>query len=215
MERLGVLGGTFDPPHRGHLALARAAVQQLDLDRVLWTPAGQPPHKQDRALGSGSSEHSASTGDLPAEAQARLAMVQLAIAEDPRLVLCRLDLDRPGPHYTADLLALLKALHDPSTRFWFLVGEDSLRDLGKWHAPERILASCRLAVYPRSGSPVDWVILEKVGQEIWKRVDWLTGPPYECASSLIRQDIRAGRPVHDRVPESVRAYIESHQLYRA
>jgi nicotinate-nucleotide adenylyltransferase len=142
-------------------------------------------------------------------------MVELAISGQTHLSLCRLDLDRPGPHYTADLLDLLHVQYLPSTQFWFLVGEDSLRDLVKWHAPERILASCRLAVYPRAGSPVQWESLIAVIPDIRERIDWLSGPPVACASSQIRRDIRAGRPVSDRLPEAVMAYIERHKLYRA
>ncbi len=215
MERLGILGGTFDPPHWGHLALAQAAHQQLELDRVLWAPAGSPPHKQDRIQGPKASIHPQSNRDLPAPVKDRLAMVELAISDHPHLSLCRLDLDRPGPHYTADLLDLLQAQHPPSTRFWFLAGEDSLHDLAKWYAPERILASCRLAVYPRLGPPVRFETLEAVIPEIRERIDWLSGPAFACRSSVIRRDIRAGLSVEDRLPRAVMAYIDRHKLYRA
>jgi nicotinate-nucleotide adenylyltransferase len=141
-------------------------------------------------------------------------MVELAISDQPQMSLCRLDLDRPGPHYTADLLDLLRALHPPSTQFWFLVGEDSLRDLAKWHAPRRILASCRLAVYPRSVPPVRWENLEGVIPDIQEQIDWLRGPAFACASSKIRRDIQAGRTVEDRLLPAVMAYIEEHGLYR-
>jgi len=206
--KIGVLGGTFDPPHRGHLALAEAAYQQLELDRVLWVPAGQPPHKHHRT-----------------PMRHRLTMTQLAIAGRPHFCLCRLDVDRPGPHYTVDLMALLQARYGRQTSFWFLVGEDSLRELASWHAPERLLRMCRVAVYPRpvpAGAthqdvpqpPVDWYALEKIVPEIQAPIDWLAGSPIGLASSLIRERVRRGRPIDDQVPAAVGDYIETHGLYR-
>ncbi len=213
MARLGVLGGTFDPPHLGHLNLAQTAYKQLALDTVLWVPAGQPPHKHHQAPTRSSDKPCPAGRDVPAAVQHRLAMTQLTIAQDPHFALCRLDLDRPGPHYTADLLALLKAQYGPFALFWFLVGEDSLRDLGKWQSPERILDICRLAVYPRPGSPIRWDLLEQLIPDIREKIDWLDGPPFELASSLIRKRIRKGQPIQ-QVPTAVCTYIETHKLYK-
>jgi len=192
VERIGVLGGSFDPPHRGHLALAGAAWQQLRLDKVLWAPAGQPPHKREQT-----------------PIHHRLAMTQLAIAGRPPFILCRLDLERPGPHYTADLLDLLRAQYGRRAAFWFLLGADSLRDLAGWHAPERILSACRLAVYPRPGVQVDWKSLEQLVPGVANRLDWLEGPAIKLSSSLIRQGLPPGK----QVPPAVRRYIQTHQLY--
>ena len=197
MAKIGVLGGTFDPPHRGHLALAEAAYRQLGLEKALWVPAGQPPHKHRRT-----------------PMRHRLTMTQLAIAGRPHFCLCRLDVDRPGPHYTVDLMALLQAQYGRQTSFWFLVGEDLLRELASWHAPERLLRMCRVAVYPRPGSPVDWGTLDRIVPGIQRRIDWLAGPPIGLASSLIRERVRRGRPIDDQVPAAVGDYIETHGLYR-
>lgn len=197
MDRLGILGGSFDPPHRGHLTLAEAAYRQLVLDQVLWVPAGLPPHKS-----------------YLTPVHHRLAMTELCIAGRPHFALSRLDTDRPGPHYTADLLPPLRAEYGPETSFWFLVGEDSLRELKHWYHPEQLVGALRLAVYPRPGRPIDWDELERIVPGIEERVDWLVGPPCEFASSVIRERFRHGRPVSDDIPAAVRRYIEGHKLYR-
>src|SRR5512136_3268113 len=113
---LGILGGTFDPPHFGHLRMAEAALTQLALERVLFAPAGVQPLKQDH----------------PATApEHRARMVELAIADEPRFALSRADLDRPGPHYTVDLLAIVQQQY-PDAALWLILGEDSLGDLPRW-----------------------------------------------------------------------------------
>ncbi len=198
MERLGVLGGTFDPPHLGHLALAEAARQQLRLEQVLWAPAGHPPHKR-----------------VHSSARHRLAMTELAITSHPRFALCRLDLDRPGHHYTADLLDLLRVQYPAPAIIHFLVGQDSLSELAKWRAPERILSAARLAVYRRPGVKVDWEALERVAPGARTRIDWLEGPPLEPASYLIRELVKQGQPIMHLVPPAVGSYIKAHRLYQA
>ncbi len=141
-------------------------------------------------------------------------MTLLAIAENHHFELSLLDMHRPGPHYTADLLSLLRQQHGMETLFWFLVGEDSLRELNSWHKPKRILDLCRLAVFSRSGPPVDWDNLEKVVPGIRSKVDWLDAPPIELASSAIRRNIRQGQPIDDYVPEAVGNYIVEQEVYR-
>ncbi len=214
MERLGILGGTFDPPHLAHLTLAQTAYEQLDLDLVLWAPAGHPPHKQQPSPVAGVHTPLPADQHLPSPAHHRLAMIRLTIANSPHFTLCRLDLDRPGPHYTADLLALLAQKHGLAASFWFLVGEDSLRDLGKWHQPERILKACRLAVYRRSGPPIDWASLEGLIPGIEAQIDWLEGPPIDLASSEIRRRVQNGLAIHHQVVAAVADYIQQHHLYR-
>jgi nicotinate-nucleotide adenylyltransferase len=215
VERLGILGGTFDPPHLAHLTLARTAYEQLDLDLVLWAPAGQPPHK--RRPSPAENAHTPIPADqyIPSPAQHRLAMTRLTIADHPHFAFCQLDLDRPGPHYTADLLALLAQEYGPETSFWFLVGEDSLRDLGKWHQPDRILSACRLAVYRRSGPPIEWDTLEGLVPGIRSQIDWLDNAPIDLSSTEIRQRVRSGLPVRHQVVAAVDDYIQQHQLYRS
>ena len=127
--RLGILGGTFDPPHFGHVHLAEAALSQLQLDKVLFAPVGLQPLKQ---------EHPATAPEH------RARMAELAIADDPRFALSRVDLDRPGPHYTVDLLTLIQQQY-PSAALWFIMGEDSLGDLLRWRDPACVTELARLA----------------------------------------------------------------------
>ncbi len=196
MGRIGVLGGTFDPPHIGHTAVALAAHRQLELDRVLWVPAGQPPHKPSQTI-----------------ARHRLRMTELAISGRPLFSICRLDLDRPGPHYTVELLDLLRTEHGPAAQLWFLIGEDSLRELLSWYAPDRILDRCRLAVFPRPGAPINWRSLEQAIPGIRDKIDRLEAPPVELASTAIREKVRLGQSIHGLVAPAVERYIEQQQLY--
>jgi nicotinate-nucleotide adenylyltransferase len=166
--RLGVLGGTFDPPHYGHLLLADTARVQLALHQVVFIPAGNPPHKPTTQ---------------PTHVAHRAALVEAALADvcEPAFVLSRIDIDRPGPHYTVDTLALI---HDkyPGAEVWFLIGADSLNDLPKWYQPNRILLMARLGVLPRPGYAPDLEVLTTLldgGDEgvprvpLRSQVDWL------------------------------------------
>jgi nicotinate-nucleotide adenylyltransferase len=208
VERLGVLGGTFDPPHYGHLLLADTARVQLRLDRVLFAPAGQPPHKPE---------------SQPSPDVHRLAMVKAALADasEPAFCLSRVDLDRPGPHYTVDALAILRRAY-PAAQVWFIVGADSLADLPRWRGPARIVALARLAVLARPGytfdlddpaatiSPGDDLVPPI---DLHQRIDWLAGPPLDVSSSALRQRARRGLPLRYLVPPSVEAYVREHGLY--
>jgi nicotinate-nucleotide adenylyltransferase len=171
-------------------------LKQLELDRVLWVPAGQPPHKSHQTA-----------------ARHRVAMTQLSIADSKQFELCRLDVDRKGPHYTADLLTLL---HDRyQARFWFIVGEDSLHDLPAWYRPERILRLARLAVYPRiNGHSMEWDAIESRCPQVRERIDWLTGQYVDISSTEIRQKLVDNRPVADYLAPAVSKYIKENQLYR-
>ncbi|MBN1318788.1 MAG: nicotinate (nicotinamide) nucleotide adenylyltransferase [Anaerolineales bacterium] len=196
MGRIGVLGGSFDPPHLGHLALAKNAYDQLNLDYVLWTPAGQPPHKY-----------------KPTAARYRVAMIKKAIANYPYFCISRYDLDRPGPHFTYDLLLLLRNDLGENNTFWFLIGQDSLRDLADWYKPANILEICRLAVYPRQGYELDWEILENAVPGIQTKIDWLQGEPIVCSSRKIRQLVKENHSITNLVPTEVLAYIRENKLY--
>ncbi len=199
MTRYGVLGGSFDPPHYGHLALAETARIQLKLERVLFVPAGQPPHKQQNQL------------SLPEE---RAAMVKAAIADNGAFLLDRTDLDRPGPHYTTELLALLQSSHPTVTEWYFLMGEDSLRDLPTWHQPESLLERARLAVMPRPDMQADWPALELRFPELTDRIVWLDVPPVNFAATDLRRRVREGLPLRYLVPPGVETYIRQEGLYR-
>jgi nicotinate-nucleotide adenylyltransferase len=208
IERLGVLGGTFDPPHYGHLLLVDTARVQLRLDRVLFAPAGQPPHKPQ---------------NQPSPVAQRLAMVEAALADaaEPAFCLSRVDLDRPGPHYTADALTILRQAY-PVAKLWFIIGADSLADLPLWYAPERIIALARLAALERPGYGFDLDDLAarlRSGNggdpalDLRQRVDWLAGPPLAVSSSALRARARRGLPLRYLVPPSVEAFAQKHGLY--
>lgn len=195
--RLGVLGGTFDPPHYGHLRLAQAALDQLELDRVLFVPAGQPPHKPDAPI---------------SPAFHREAMVSLAIAGNERFALSRADLDRPGPHYTADLLAILRRAY-PGSTLYFLMGSDSLAELLTWRDPARIVAQAKLAVLPRPGWGAELERLEAAIPGLGDQITWLEGPYIDVSASEIRRRVAEGWSIAGMVPPAVEAYILRHRLY--
>lgn len=195
--KLGLLGGTFDPPHFGHLHIARAACEQLRLDRVLFVPAGVQPLKQGQTIS-------------PPEQRAR--MVELAIAEEPCFALSRFDLDRPGPHYTVDLLALVHQQY-PEAKLWFIMGEDSLGDLLRWRDPQRLIALARFAVLQRPGYEPDWPTFDAALPDLRTRLDWLNHAEIDISARIIRQRVKDGLPIDQLVPEAVAAYIAEHHLY--
>lgn len=201
--RIGMLGGTFDPIHTGHLALARVALDQLGLDHILFVPAGQPPHKRGRPI-------------TPAED--RLAMVDLAIDDEPRFAVSRIEIDRPGPSYTADTAEALVAGRETDDRpieLTVILSAESFADLPSWHDPARLLRLARIAVAPRPGHPAPtpgWLAQRLPG--FADRVVVLEGPHLDISASDIRARVAAGRPIDQLVPPRVAAYIEAHHLYR-
>jgi nicotinate-nucleotide adenylyltransferase len=198
----GILGGTFDPVHLGHMALAREALSELDLDHLLFVPNADPPHKQ---------------GQDVTPASHRVAMVALAIEPEPGFRLSRLELERAGPSYAVETVAQLAELARSEGRPepWFVMSAETLDEFSSWRQPERILQLCRLAVAPRPGSePLDasWVRANHPGQE--DRFTFLPGPELDIASTDIRERLAAGRPIAHLVPDAVGGYIEAHGLYR-
>jgi nicotinate-nucleotide adenylyltransferase len=199
VRRLGILGGTFDPIHHGHLVAAEEASYQLALDRVLFVPAGAPPHKPARPI---------------SPASHRLRIVELAIAGKPHFAVSRVDIDRPAPSYTVDTLKLLRAEWGPEPRFFFIEGNDSLSDMVNWYQPQRLIELCELAVVRRPGSEIDLPALEKRLPGLTERVHWVQIPLLEISSTDLRARIRAGRSISYLVPREVEAYIQEHGLYR-
>ncbi|MDF3017544.1 MAG: nadD [Thermomicrobiales bacterium] len=196
-ERIGVLGGTFDPVHNGHLRIADTLRTALNLDRVLWVPAGRPPHKSDQIVSSD---------------RDRLAMLDLALAGSATDEISTIDIDRSGPSYTADTLEILAARF-PSARLFFLMGEDSLRDLPTWHDPERILRVAELAVAGRPGVETDLESLELQVPGVGKHVHVVPTKEIAISSSDIRRRVRESQPVGGLVPAIVEAYIRDNGLY--
>lgn len=197
--RVGVLGGTFDPVHNGHLHIARLLREALDLDRVVWVPAGRPPHK---------------AGQIVSSDQDRLAMLRLALEGSPSDEISTIDLERAGPSYTADTLELLAQQLQPA-RLVFLMGEDSLRDLPTWHEPERIVQAAELAVAGRPGIDADLELVARDVPSIRGRVQTVPIDEVAISSSDIRQRARAGESLSGLAPPAVAAYIRERGLYGA
>lgn len=199
LRRVGILGGTFDPIHIGHLILAEEAWFQLQLDRVYLAPAGDPPHKVGRQL---------------APVRNRLHMAELATADIDYIIVSSIDADRPGPHYTSDMVRLLQAEAGPNTEIYFLMGMDSLRDLPTWHEAAWLVEHARLVALSRHDVKLNWDALEAALPGIRSRVIILDMPELEIASHVIQQRVRNGQPIRHMVPRSVEAYIHKHNLYR-
>lgn len=196
--RIGLLGGTFDPPHWGHLWLAELARVQLKLDQVLFLPVGEPVHK---------------IGQQITAVSHRLQMVSLAIQNKPTFVLDTTDCDRPPPHSTVTLLPLLCQAH-ANAKFWLLIGGDSLQDLPTWNQPEQLIAQCRLGVLLRPGVEIDWAYLETAVPGSKTAVDTLIGPTLSISATAIRNWVRQGHEPNYLVPTAVSDYIQRNQLYR-
>ncbi len=196
-RRVGILGGTFNPPHLGHLIFAQEAHEQLGLARVILMPAGQPPHKP--------------VDEDPGAAQ-RLELCRRAVAGDARFIVSELEVIRPGPSYTADTLEALSALM-PDSEMFLLVGGDVAAGLPEWHEPQRVLSLARLAVAQRRGTPraaIDRALSGLPGAE---RTVFFRMPQIEISSTDIRRRVQQGRPLTYLVPGPVAAYIAKHRLY--
>ena len=187
----------FNPPHLGHLALAKAALGQLGLEQVLLTPVLVPPHKP--AKWDPGAEH-------------RLAMCRLAIDGDPRLGVCTLELERPGPSYTIDTLRSIHA-SNPDAELTLIVGADMARTLGSWREPREILSLARLAVAEREDSTRQEVNLALAQLDGSARVAFLDMAPLDISSSLVRRKLTAGEPIEPFVGAPVAGYIAEHELY--
>jgi nicotinate-nucleotide adenylyltransferase len=209
---LGVLGGTFNPPHLGHLALARHARDQLGLKRVLLMPAHTAPYKADRPRRERD----------PGPAQ-RLLMCQLAVdhCDDPiGLSVCALEIERGGVSFTVDTLSSLHA-RDPDAQLTLIVGADVARTLGSWREPARVLELARVGVAERPGTQRKGVLeaLAELGAGASgpgsARVSFVQMPAVEISSSLVRQRAARGEPIEELVGRAVASYIVEHRLYRS
>jgi nicotinate-nucleotide adenylyltransferase len=203
-HRVGILGGTFDPVHYGHLVIAEEVREALALDRVLFVPAAAPPHKVGLAI-------------TPAEDRA--AMVELAIAGNPAFAMSRTELDRGGLSYTADTLAeLAREAADAGVirELYFILSTEALAGLPTWHDPQRILSLCSLAVVSRPGTPIPSAPeLEECFGPAAGRIFPVTTVPLAHSASLVRARAGAGQSIRYLVPPAVEAYIHEHRLYRS
>jgi nicotinate-nucleotide adenylyltransferase len=204
VSAVGLLGGTFDPIHYGHLAIGEAVREALGLSCVMFVPAGVPPHKPDRPI---------TTADH------RLAMVELAVADNPAFGVSRIEIDRAGPSYAVDTLEALgedaRARGEPAD-FTFILSAEAFRELPTWHEPRRLLELCRMAVVPRGDQgPPDRAWLEEHFPGLEDRVVALDGPHVRLSASEIRELASLGRSIRYLVPPPVERYIQEHDLYES
>ena len=198
-ERIGIFGGTFDPPHLGHLILASEARAQLKLTRLLFVLTPTPPHKLDQIISS--------TDD-------RLAMLKLALEDEPAFELSTTEMERPGPHFTLDTLEVLADKH-PGADLILLLGGDSVHDLPTWHRPADLVAACRqIGVIRRPGDSVELSALEKQIPGITNKVRFVDAPLLEIASHEIRHRVSDGLPFRYYLLPSVYNYVLEHELYK-
>lgn len=194
--RIGILGGTFDPPHYGHLKLAEAAIEALDLDEVILLPANINPFKQQRRGTS---------------AKDRLAMLQLLQKRHPKLALSDMEITRGGVSYTVDTLGELQMVHPGD--YWFIMGADAMTQFMEWKNPQRILRLCRLAVTIRPPITKEELQLH-LPEEFRDRIDVIEMKPTEESSTTIRDRIIRGLPVQNMTTPEIVTYIRNNKLYQ-
>jgi nicotinate-nucleotide adenylyltransferase len=198
MQRIGILGGTFDPPHVGHLILAEYSAEALELDHLFFVPAADPPHKQ---------------GETKTPVYHRLAMLQCAIADNARFSLSRIDVDRPGPHYSLDMVRIVRD-EFPQSDIYFVMGGDSFRDLPTWHNPQALIALCTIVVMRRPYDHIRPDMHEAILPRLATRVILIDAPLLEISSTDIGERLRQGRSVRYLVPDTVLTYINENNLYQ-
>ncbi|MGH2441954.1 MAG: nicotinate-nucleotide adenylyltransferase [Chloroflexota bacterium] len=199
-SRIGVLGGTFDPIHLGHLAAAQDAAAALELARVLFVPNRIPPHKR---------------GQNVAPAADRVAMVELCMDGNEEFELSRVEVERNGPSFTLDTMRVLRS-RNPGAGLVFLTGSDSLAVLHTWHEPDQLVREFALAILSRRlDAPLDWPEIERRFPGLRGRTPIIDIPQLEISSEMLRQRVREGKPIRYYVPQAVEEYICMHELYLA
>jgi nicotinate-nucleotide adenylyltransferase len=196
--RIGILGGTFDPPHIGHLVIAEEARQKLGLAKVYFVPAREPPHKR---------------GEPVSPLQDRIAMLRLALKDHPFFAVSLAEAMRPGPSYTVDTMKQLLDEFPPATELYFVMGMDSLAALPTWHEPSKLIDLCTLAVLKRPGYSANMDELEKKIPGLASRVVFIPAPELEISSSDLQSRVRGGLSIAYMVPGCVAEYVAEHHLY--
>ena len=196
--RIGIFGGTFDPPHIGHLILAAETRSQLNLDRVLWVITPNPPHKTNRTI---------------SPLQVRLELVQAALASDPGFEISTIEIDRPGPHYSIDTVRLLQE-QNPGAELFYLMGGDSLHDLPTWMRPQELVRCLTgIGVMRRPADFVDLPWLERALPGVTARLHFVDAPLLEISSSDIRRRIAEGSHYRYFLPSAVYELLKAKSLY--
>jgi len=198
VTRIGVLGGTFDPIHYGHLVIAEDARVYLHLEKVLFVPARQPPHKPEKTYSA---------------FQHRVRMIELAIADNPYFALSLIEANRPGPSYTVDTMRQLQAELGPDVEFYFVMGMDSLVSILTWHKPAELLPLCRIVVAERAGYQVDLSALEAALPGLRQRLELIDTPELSISSTDLQRRVQHGLSIKYQVPPDVERYIYDHKLY--
>ncbi len=196
-QRIGVFGGTFDPPHYGHLILAQTAAEQLELDHVLWVPAGLNPLKAGKNITS---------------VEQRLRLVGAAISDNPMFSLSTVDTERPAPHYTIDTLGIIQAQY-PDAELVFLMGGDSLASFARWRAPDDIIDVASLGVMRRPNDDVPLAELTTLLPALRDRLSWIDAPLIEISATTLRQRTAQKQTIRYYVPELVQLLIADFGLY--
>lgn len=195
--KVGILGGTFDPPHIGHLAIAKAAIEALGLDEVLFVPTSRNPLKRNAKSAS---------------PKQRLAMVQALIEDQDKMAACDVEIVRGGLSYAVETMTELSVAQP--AEYWFLVGTDAAAQLEEWKQPNRLVRLCRLGVVVRT--PVDEAaLLRRIPREFHEFIDMIPMQPIDVSATDIRDRIAAGKPLMKLVPAPVLAYIKQNHLYHA
>ena len=198
-KKIGIMGGTFDPIHLGHLATAEAVREIFSLDEILFIPAARPPHKLGKNV---TAEHH------------RLQMTILATQSNKFFRVSDMELKRKGLSYTLDTMDELHKIFGNSTELFFIIGADSLADLFKWHAAKELVAKCHFIATTRQGVDVNFSAVEKFFGEVAKEhIHRVTTPGLEISSTDLREKVRLGRSIKYLVPEAVEEYILREKLY--
>ncbi|NOZ06283.1 MAG: nicotinate-nucleotide adenylyltransferase [Chloroflexi bacterium] len=200
MKRVGILGGTFDPIHIGHLFIAEEVYAALKLEKVYFVPAGEPPHKLDEHV---------------TPIRHRVAMVKAAIADNAHFALSLIDANRQGPSYSIDMVRLFRQTGQGDCKVYFIMGIDSLLDLPHWHRPEVLMRLCELVVVTRPGYRQNLEDLGRALPGLGERVQFIHSPGMDVSSSDIQRRVHNGQPIRYLVPIGVEQYIREHGLYKS
>ena len=198
-KRIGIFGGTFDPPHVGHQILAMEALEQLGLEQVLWVLTPEPPHK---------------IGKKITQIEIRKLMVKSAIDDDPGFTFSSVDLDRPGPHYVLDTMKLLRSKFQDNDLV-FLMGGDSLYDLPQWHKSKEFIEACdKIGVMRRPGEKIDLCDLKQELPGVINKIEFIDSPLLEISSNQIRNLVSNKKPYRYYLPYEVYRLIQEMHLYQ-
>ncbi len=199
LRRIGILGGTFDPPHVGHLILAEYTREYLNLDHVLFVPVADHPQKH---------------GLMRMPIQHRMAMLELAIKDNASFSISRVDVDRPGPHYSADTVRIIQSKY-PQAELYFVMGGDNLRNLPSWQRARELYQSCRLAVMRRADEDISPTMHDDILPGLSQKVDMVDVPLLSIwlSSTHVSERLEQGKSVRYLVPDAVLDYIQHNQIY--